>query len=58
VDSALEIGTAGTRAASPREAEEYVRAELLNFQPETTEDEDEQEALFGSGPIISPDRIS
>ena len=38
------------------EAEEYVRAQLLDFpqNQETTDDQDELRYLFGVGPLVSP----
>jgi hypothetical protein len=35
-----------------REAEEYLRAALLEFPSETTDEEDEMAALLGSRPLV------
>jgi hypothetical protein len=44
---------------SRREAEEYVRAVLLDFQDnQTTLEEDERKALLHEGPILSPERTT
>lgn len=41
-----------------REAEERVRAQLLEFPSETTDEEDEMAALLGTRPLVSSAKTS